>query len=304
MPQDIFLCQATSNIDAGLKSESMDLEHKSPNVYINGLPPHSPKDQLFELAALFGEIRSVRGFTRRIGEKESGYAFVLFKTLQLTKYTDYPLTQQLRHGNSGESLEPPDWKSDIQEADQVNVSTWAGSDFPLRDAEEDSVVMFSSETLENVQNFDPVTAGTEMCNELEVTSAAIVSCPSPLSEEVELDLPAATALTMSMPKSPASAFLLMPTSTDGRSIREVDNDDYNFCLHNPHTSMEKVVDTSTLFVGGLDMHGPGAWDEAKLQNSFQRFGGLQNVKIVRPASGKAAFAFVKFNNTESAAQAI
>ncbi|KAG7098997.1 hypothetical protein E1B28_000883 [Marasmius oreades] len=224
--------------------------------------------------------------------------------LQSTKYTDCPLTQQSRHGNSCESLEPPDWKSDIQEADQVNVSTWAGSDFPLRDAEEDSVVMFSSETLENVQNFDPVTAGTEMCNELEVTSAAVVSCPSPLSEEVELDLPAATALTTSTPKSPASAFLLTPTSTDGRSIREVDNDDYNFRLHNPRTSMEKVVDTSTLFVGGLDMHGPGAWDEAKLQNYFQRFGGLQNVKIVRPASGKAAFAFVKFNNTESAARAI
>lgn len=50
---------------------------KSPNVYINGLPPHYPEDHLFELCSGFGEIRSVRSFTRHVGEKESGYGFVL-----------------------------------------------------------------------------------------------------------------------------------------------------------------------------------------------------------------------------------
>ncbi|KAJ3761157.1 hypothetical protein EV360DRAFT_5930, partial [Lentinula raphanica] len=58
-----------------------DDQFKSPNVYINGLPPHFPEDQLFELAAPFGEIRSVRSFTRHVGEKESGYGFVLFETV-------------------------------------------------------------------------------------------------------------------------------------------------------------------------------------------------------------------------------
>ncbi|KAJ3983792.1 hypothetical protein F5890DRAFT_1412978 [Lentinula detonsa] len=58
-----------------------DDQNKSPNVYINGLPPHFPEDQLFELAAPFGEIRSVRSFTRHVGEKESGYGFVLFETV-------------------------------------------------------------------------------------------------------------------------------------------------------------------------------------------------------------------------------
>ncbi|KAG7086837.1 hypothetical protein E1B28_002758 [Marasmius oreades] len=81
-PEHIPTSQATSDIDAGLKSESMDLESKSPNVYINGLPPHFPEDQLFELAAPFGEIRSVRSFTRHVGEKESGYGFVLFETVE------------------------------------------------------------------------------------------------------------------------------------------------------------------------------------------------------------------------------
>jgi hypothetical protein len=52
-------------------------QFKSPNVYINGLPPHFPEDQLFELTSPFGEIRSVRSFTRHVGEKESGYGFVL-----------------------------------------------------------------------------------------------------------------------------------------------------------------------------------------------------------------------------------
>lgn len=54
------------------------LGNKTPNVYINGLPPHFPEDQLFALAAPFGEIRSVRTFTRHVRDSESGYGFVLY----------------------------------------------------------------------------------------------------------------------------------------------------------------------------------------------------------------------------------
>ena len=49
-----------------------------PNVYINGLPPHFPETELYALAAPFGEVRSVRSFTRHVGERESGYGFVLY----------------------------------------------------------------------------------------------------------------------------------------------------------------------------------------------------------------------------------
>lgn len=52
-----------------------------PNVYINGLPPHFPETELYALAAPFGEVRSVRSFTRHVGERESGYGFVLFSKL-------------------------------------------------------------------------------------------------------------------------------------------------------------------------------------------------------------------------------
>lgn len=51
--------------------------NKTPNVYINGLPPHYPEDELFNLASEFGPIRSVRTFTRHVRDSESGYGFVL-----------------------------------------------------------------------------------------------------------------------------------------------------------------------------------------------------------------------------------
>jgi len=75
------LCVSDSNPtsvgDAGGDSLSLLDSNKTPNVYINGLPPHFPEDQLFALASPFGEIRSVRTFTRHVRDSESGYGFVL-----------------------------------------------------------------------------------------------------------------------------------------------------------------------------------------------------------------------------------
>jgi hypothetical protein len=51
---------------------------KTPNVYINGLPPHFPDESLFEMTRGFGNVLSVRTFTRCVGEKMSGYGFVLY----------------------------------------------------------------------------------------------------------------------------------------------------------------------------------------------------------------------------------
>ncbi|KAJ7770013.1 hypothetical protein B0H16DRAFT_1686077 [Mycena metata] len=51
---------------------------KSPNVYINGLPPNFRDDQLLAITAPFGEIVSVRTFTRTNTKNPSGYGFVLF----------------------------------------------------------------------------------------------------------------------------------------------------------------------------------------------------------------------------------
>ncbi|KAF8913080.1 hypothetical protein CPB84DRAFT_1760296 [Gymnopilus junonius] len=44
----------------------------------------------------------------------------------------------------------------------------------------------------------------------------------------------------------------------------------------------REIDPTTLFVGGLEMFGPGAWDEERVRTFFSRFGGLESVKLVRP----------------------
>lgn len=50
---------------------------KTPNVYINGLPPYFREDQLLAITAPFGEVLSVRCFTRHMTKAASGYGFVL-----------------------------------------------------------------------------------------------------------------------------------------------------------------------------------------------------------------------------------
>ncbi|TFY57408.1 hypothetical protein EVG20_g8562, partial [Dentipellis fragilis] len=58
---------------------------KTPNVYINGLPPNFPEENLFEMTKDFGPVVSVRTFTRHVSERpssvNSGYGFVLFETI-------------------------------------------------------------------------------------------------------------------------------------------------------------------------------------------------------------------------------
>lgn len=50
---------------------------KTPNVYINGLPPNFPEEQLFQMTREFGAVSSVRTFTRHVADRPSGYGFVL-----------------------------------------------------------------------------------------------------------------------------------------------------------------------------------------------------------------------------------
>lgn len=66
-----------SGLPASASDGGLGGAHKTPNVYINGLPPHFREDQLHDLTAPFGEIRSVRTFTRHVRDSESGYGFVL-----------------------------------------------------------------------------------------------------------------------------------------------------------------------------------------------------------------------------------
>ncbi|KAJ7631151.1 hypothetical protein FB45DRAFT_917647 [Roridomyces roridus] len=126
-------------------------------------------------------------------------------------------------------------------------------------------------------------------------------------QEVDVDALDTPALGMSpiTPKTSSSQFPTTPTSTDG---------DLPASFHRFEGSHEKSgsayfeetkeIDPTTLFVGGLEMNGPDAWNEEKVRTFFGRFGGLESVHVVKPLTGRTAFAFVKFDNTESPARAV
>ncbi|KAI0336787.1 hypothetical protein GY45DRAFT_1315433 [Cubamyces sp. BRFM 1775] len=63
-------------------NNSQDDESHPPNVYINGLPPNFPEEDLLAMTRPFGSVLSVRTFTRHVSDKPSGYGFVLFETLE------------------------------------------------------------------------------------------------------------------------------------------------------------------------------------------------------------------------------
>ena len=83
------------------------------------------------------------------------------------------------------------------------------------------------------------------------------------------------------PKTPGSLFPITPTDTSGlHPFKDYDKKEYGY--HGNADRIDRELDPTTLFVGGLETFGPGAWDEAKVENFFARFGGLESVKLVRP----------------------
>ena len=93
------------------------------------------------------------------------------------------------------------------------------------------------------------------------------------------------------PASPGSQFPVTPTSCNDNTHQSVQPKS----LGEPETPMnrsDRELDPTTLFVGGLEMFGPGAWDEEKVKNFFARFGGLESVKVVRPCKFSATFSKV------------
>ncbi|KAK7059212.1 hypothetical protein VNI00_001839 [Paramarasmius palmivorus] len=176
--------------------------------------------------------------------------------------------------------------------------SWTEIDFPPLHQEAKTINLHDDPGLWNqnripfnkelIQCHNPIGNLTTMFGELEVSKTDLTPRPDIAHphEGSEMEVPQ-LVMSPTTPKSPASLSLLTP-SNDG------DND-----------AGERVfLDPTTLFVGGLEMYGPSAWDEAKVRNYFQKFDGLEDVRVIRPANGKAAFAFVKFNNAESPAQAI
>jgi hypothetical protein len=43
------------------------------------------------------------------------------------------------------------------------------------------------------------------------------------------------------------------------------------------------IDPMSIFVGGLEMNGPRAWDEERVKGFFSKFGGIKDVKVIFPS---------------------
>ncbi|KAH8099297.1 hypothetical protein BXZ70DRAFT_291551 [Cristinia sonorae] len=66
----------------------------------------------------------------------------------------------------------------------------------------------------------------------------------------------------------------------------------------------KYYDPFTIFVGGLDMFGSVAWDEARLKSVFGRYGEVEDIQVVRPLAKRSGFAFVRFKYSDAGARAV
>lgn len=87
------------------------------------------------------------------------------------------------------------------------------------------------------------------------------------------------------PNTPGSQFPITPTSYTGydpQGMHYNDFDEKEKITSCKGLRSDREIDPTTLFVGGLEMFGPGAWDEEKVKSFFSRFGGLESVKVVRP----------------------
>lgn len=87
------------------------------------------------------------------------------------------------------------------------------------------------------------------------------------------------------PKTPGSLFPDTPTSYIGdfhgaplKGFNSKEGSSY----FGDANRRDRELDPTTVFVGGLEMYGPNAWNEEKLQSFFTKFGGVENVKLVRP----------------------
>ena len=103
------------------------------------------------------------------------------------------------------------------------------------------------------------------------------------STQDQLDVASTPGLGMSpiTQKSFGSGFPSTPTDISGEISRL--SADIKSCQDDSNTIFKgKSVDPSTLFVGGLEMFGPNAWDEGKVRKCFENYGALESVKFVRP----------------------
>lgn len=111
----------------------------------------------------------------------------------------------------------------------------------------------------------------------EVLSPRRLRVPSPLVTADEIPTP---GLAMS-PPTPRTTLCQTPV-TPTNQLSDGSFSGYKPKCDGREHNNNREFDPLTLFVGGLEIYGPGAWTEEKVQSFFGRFGGLEHVKMVRP----------------------
>lgn len=99
----------------------------------------------------------------------------------------------------------------------------------------------------------------------------------------------------SFPRTPQSANMRGPAGVhvhDGSLIQYADamtpKKGARFAYHNDGAPemQERYLDPLTIFVGGLEMFGPHAWDEDRLWELFGKYGEVENVQLVKPRKSR------------------
>ncbi|KAK7695345.1 hypothetical protein QCA50_002536 [Cerrena zonata] len=121
----------------------------------------------------------------------------------------------------------------------------------------------------------------------------------------------------SFPRTPQSAYMRGPgVRVNDGSLVEVENANtvtprkgayYGYHAHGGEEvspAEERYLDPLTVFVGGLEMFGPHAWDEGRLWELFGKYGEVENVQLVKPPNKKSAFSFVRFRSAEASSRAV
>lgn len=109
-------------------------------------------------------------------------------------------------------------------------------------------------------------------------------------EGQELDIPPTPDFGMSpnTPKTTGSVIFPNTPSTYAFSLPSASIKDLGTKDPLPYfrdeTRKEGEIDPTTIFVGGLEMSGPHAWDEGRVREHFSKFGGIEDVKLIFPSS--------------------
>jgi hypothetical protein len=107
------------------------------------------------------------------------------------------------------------------------------------------------------------------------------------------------ALSPVTPRTSGSIFPETPTcivsSFSTPTLKHIDGTEPSSYYGDLTTEGEKDLDLTTIFVGGLEMFGPSAWDEQNIRRFFAKFGTVENVKFVRPRKSLMLFELTASN---------